>query len=218
VAAIAEQNEVNFYYIDENTVSISLNETTNISDVNKIASIFAEVSGNQFTPVSSPSPMGRGGVGQRTSTFLQHDVFNKYHSETALMRYIKMLERKDLALNHSMISLGSCTMKLNAASEMLPLSMAQWNNIHPFAPLDQAQGYQEMLTKLVQQLNVITGFGTDTLPYSNMIRWAVQVDLGLSYNKSLLGFFCHCDLHLLLFCRKSLDILQWHPSSARKPQ
>jgi glycine dehydrogenase len=167
VAAIAEQNEVNFYYIDENTVSISLNETTNISDVNKIASIFAEVSGNQFTPVSSPSPMGRVGVGQRTSTFLQHDVFNKYHSETALMRYIKMLERKDLALNHSMISLGSCTMKLNAASEMLPLSMAQWNNIHPFAPLDQTQGYQEMLTKLVQQLNVITGFaGTSLQPNS----------------------------------------------------
>jgi glycine dehydrogenase len=167
VAAIAEQNEVNFYYIDENTVSISLNETTNISDVNKIASIFAEVSRNQFTPVSSPSPMGRVGVGQRTSTFLQHDVFNKYHSETALMRYIKMLERKDLALNHSMISLGSCTMKLNAASEMLPLSMAQWNNIHPFAPLDQTQGYQEMLTKLVQQLNVITGFaGTSLQPNS----------------------------------------------------
>jgi glycine dehydrogenase len=167
VAAIAEQNEVNFYYIDENTVSISLNETTNISDVNKIASIFAKVSGNQFTPVSSPSPLGRVGVGQRTSTFLQHDVFNKYHSETALMRYIKMLERKDLALNHSMISLGSCTMKLNAASEMLPLSMAQWNNIHPFAPLDQTQGYQEMLTKLVQQLNVITGFaGTSLQPNS----------------------------------------------------
>jgi len=167
VAAIAEQNEVNFYYIDENTVSISLNETTNISDVNKIASIFAKVSGNQFTPVSSPSPLGRVGVGQRTSTFLQHDVFNKYHSETALMRYIKMLERKDLALNHSMISLGSCTMKLNAAAEMLPLSMAQWNNIHPFAPLDQAQGYQEMLTKLVQQLNVITGFaGTSLQPNS----------------------------------------------------
>ena len=163
VAAIAEQNEVNFYYIDENTVSISLNETTNISDVNKIASIFAEVSGNQFTPVSSPSPLVRVGVGQRTSTFLQHDVFNKYHSETALMRYIKMLERKDLALNHSMISLGSCTMKLNAAAEMLPLSMAQWNNIHPFAPLDQAQGYQEMLTKLEQQLNIITGFAGTTL-------------------------------------------------------
>jgi glycine dehydrogenase len=161
---IAERNEVNFYYVDENTVSISLNETTSIADLNKIVSIFAEANGKQPSTISElqngnqiPSNL------ERTSTFLQHDVFNKYHSETALMRYIKMLERKDLALNHSMISLGSCTMKLNAASEMLPLSMAQWNNIHPFAPLDQAQGYQEMLTKLEQQLNVITGFAGTTL-------------------------------------------------------
>jgi glycine dehydrogenase len=164
VKAIAEQNEVNFYYIDENTVSISLNETTSLADLNKISSIFAEASAKQASVISEllngnqiPSHL------ERTSAFLQHDVFNKYHSETALMRYIKMLERKDLALNHSMISLGSCTMKLNAASEMLPLSMAQWNNIHPFAPLDQARGYQEMLAKLEQQLNVITGFAGTTL-------------------------------------------------------
>jgi glycine dehydrogenase len=164
VREIAEQNEVNFLYIDENTVSISLNETTSIADLNKIVSIFAVATGKQTSTISElqngnqiPTNL------ERTSTFLQHDVFNKYHSETALMRYIKMLERKDLALNHSMISLGSCTMKLNAASEMLPLSMGQWNNIHPFAPLDQAQGYQEMLTKLEQQLNVITGFAGTTL-------------------------------------------------------
>jgi glycine dehydrogenase len=164
VREIAEQNEVNFLYIDENTVSISLNETTSIADLNKIVSIFAQATGKQTSTISElqngnqiPTNL------ERTSSFLQHDVFNKYHSETALMRYIKMLERKDLALNHSMISLGSCTMKLNAASEMLPLSMGQWNNIHPFAPLDQAQGYQEMLTKLEQQLNVITGFAGTTL-------------------------------------------------------
>ena len=164
VREIAEQNEVNFLYVDENTVSISLNETTSIIDLNKIISIFAEATGKQTATISElqngnqiPSNL------ERTSTFLQHEVFNKYHSETALMRYIKMLERKDLALNHSMISLGSCTMKLNAASEMLPLSMAQWNNIHPFAPLNQAQGYQEMLTKLEQQLNVVTGFAGTTL-------------------------------------------------------
>jgi len=164
VRQIAEQNEVNFLYVDENTVSISLNETTSITDLNKIISIFAEATGKQTATISElqngnqiPSNL------ERTSTFLQHDVFNKYHSETALMRYIKMLERKDLALNHSMISLGSCTMKLNAAAEMLPLSMAQWNNIHPFAPLNQAQGYQEMLTKLEQQLNVVTGFAGTTL-------------------------------------------------------
>ena len=164
VKEIAVQNEVNFHYIDDNTVSISINETTSIIDLNKIISIFAEAIGKSTSTITSlqngnqfPSQL------ERTSTFLQHGVFNKHHSETALMRYIKMLERKDLALNHSMISLGSCTMKLNAASEMLPLSMAIWNNIHPFAPLDQAQGYQEMLTKLEQQLNVITGFAGTTL-------------------------------------------------------
>jgi glycine dehydrogenase len=164
VREIAEKHEVNFYYIDENTVSISINETTSIKDLNQIVAIFASVNdkltikiselqiGNQF-----PKNL------ERKSAFLKHDVFNKYHSESALMRYIKKLEKKDLALNHSMISLGSCTMKLNAASEMLPLSTAQWNNIHPFAPLDQAQGYIEMLTKLEKQLNEVTGFAGTTL-------------------------------------------------------
>jgi len=153
IKPIAEQNEINFYYIDENTISISLNETTSISDLNKIVTIFASANNTQAEIISelSTSQINLSNL-ERTSTFLQHDVFNKYHSETAMMRYIKNLERKDLSLNHSMISLGSCTMKLNAASEMLPLSMSQWNNIHPFAPLEQAQGYQEMLFKLEQQL------------------------------------------------------------------
>ncbi len=164
VKEIAEKHEINFYYIDENTVSISLNETTSIQDLNIIVSIFARVNGKQSATIlelqnGNQFPKNL----ERKSTFLQHAVFNKYHSESALMRYIKMLEKKDLALNHSMISLGSCTMKLNAASEMLPLSTAQWNNIHPFAPLDQAQGYMEMLTKLEQQLNEITGFAGTTL-------------------------------------------------------
>jgi glycine dehydrogenase len=163
VKDLAEQNEINFNYIDENTLSISLNETTSLDDVNKITAIFAKTINKEFLPVSALSPSGRAGMGLRTSTFLEHEVFNKYHSETALMRYIKMLERKDLSLNHSMISLGSCTMKLNAASEMLPLSNPQWNNIHPFAPLEQAQGYQEMLSKLENQLNIITGFAGTTL-------------------------------------------------------
>ncbi|MBQ0909385.1 aminomethyl-transferring glycine dehydrogenase [Flavobacterium sp. F-328] len=164
VKAVAEKHEVNFYYPDAESISISLNETTSIADLNKILAIFDEANGTTTAAISDLSTTNHFPENlDRNSTFLQHDVFNKYHSETALMRYIKMLERKDLALNHSMISLGSCTMKLNAASEMLPLSMAQWNNIHPFAPLDQVQGYQEMLTTLEQQLNVVTGFAGTTL-------------------------------------------------------
>ena len=164
VKAIAEKHEVNFFYPDAETISISFNETTSVSDINQIIAIFAEATGKETFSVSQllTDSMIPASI-ERTSQFLQHDVFNKNQSESQLMRYIKKLERKDLSLNHSMISLGSCTMKLNAASEMLPLSNPQWNNIHPFAPLDQAQGYQEMLRKLEQQLNVITGFAGTTL-------------------------------------------------------
>ncbi|MCZ8198036.1 MAG: aminomethyl-transferring glycine dehydrogenase [Flavobacterium sp.] len=164
VKAIAEKHEVNFFYIDGETISISVNETTSISDLNQIIAIFAEATGKESFKVSElsstnniPSSL------ERTSTFLTHDVFNSHHSESQLMRYIKKLERKDLSLNHSMISLGSCTMKLNAAAEMLPLSMANWNSIHPFAPVEQAEGYQIMLKKLEHQLNVVTGFAGTTL-------------------------------------------------------
>ncbi|MES2545423.1 MAG: aminomethyl-transferring glycine dehydrogenase [Bacteroidota bacterium] len=164
VKAIAERNEVNFYYVDNETISISFNETTSVNDINQILSIFAEATGKDFTPVKILLPSGRmEDKLERTSLFLQHDVFNNHRSESQLMRYIKKLERKDLSLNHSMISLGSCTMKLNAAAEMLPLSMANWNSIHPFAPVEQAEGYITMLTKLEQQLNVITGFQGTTL-------------------------------------------------------
>ncbi len=164
VKAIAERNEVNFFYVDADTISISFNETTSINDINQIIGIFAEATGKEFTPVKILLPSGRITEDlERTSTFLQHDVFNNHHSESQLMRYIKKLERKDLSLNHSMISLGSCTMKLNAAAEMLPLSMANWNNMHPFAPIEQAEGYITMLKKLEQQLNVVTGFTGTTL-------------------------------------------------------
>ena len=164
VNELALQNEINFHYIDDTKVSISINETTSISDLNKIISIFAAANGTQANPIQELTATNHFPEHLiRTSEFLKHDVFNRYHSESAMMRYIKMLERKDLALNHSMISLGSCTMKLNAAAEMLPLSNPMWNNIHPFVPLDQAQGYKEMLTKLEQQLNEITGFAGTTL-------------------------------------------------------
>ncbi len=164
VKAIAEKNEVNFYYPDNETVQIAFNETVSTDNINKIIRIFAEAVGKETIIIQElNTEKSLGSNMERQSSFLQHDVFNSYHSESALMRYIKKLERKDLSLNHSMISLGSCTMKLNAAAEMLPLSMGIWNNIHPFAPLDQAEGYQTMLKKLEQQLNVVTGFAGTTL-------------------------------------------------------
>jgi len=168
VHAFAKAHDVNFYYPDAETVSISINETTTLADLNTIVSIFAKVADKETITIKAllESNVIDASVARDTD-FLTNEVFNSYHSETALMRYIKKLERKDLALNHSMISLGSCTMKLNAASEMLPLSDPQWGNIHPFAPLDQAQGYQEMLKKLEDQLTEITGFsGTSLQPNS----------------------------------------------------
>jgi glycine dehydrogenase len=164
VKAIAEKHEVNFFYVDAETISISLNETTSLNDLNQIIAIFAAATGKEAFKVTELNSNNNFPTSlERTSTFLQHEVFNNHHSESQLMRYIKKLERKDLSLNHSMISLGSCTMKLNAAAEMLPLSMANWNSIHPFAPIEQAEGYITMLKKLEQQLNVVTGFAGTTL-------------------------------------------------------
>ena len=164
VKAVAENHEVNFFYVDSETISISINETTSIKDLNQIVSVFAEAVNKQnITICELTNTTNYPASLNRTSTFLTHDVFNNHHSESQLMRYIKKLERKDLSLNHSMISLGSCTMKLNAAAEMLPLSMANWNSIHPFAPIEQAEGYQIMLKKLEHQLNVVTGFAGTTL-------------------------------------------------------
>jgi glycine dehydrogenase len=164
VKAVAEKNDVNFYYIDAETISISLNETTSISDINQIIAIFAEaLVKDKFTISNLSTSNNFVSSLERKSAFLMHDVFNNHHSESQLMRYIKKLERKDLSLNHSMIALGSCTMKLNAAAEMLPLSMANWNSIHPFAPIEQVDGYITMLKKLEQQLNVVTGFAGTTL-------------------------------------------------------
>lgn len=167
VKAIAQTHEINFLYVDANTVSIALNETTSKEDLNQIIRVFAEVAGKEPATISISDKANTVGSLKRTSKFLENEVFNRHHSETEMMRYIKMLERKDLALNHSMISLGSCTMKLNAASEMLPLSWPQWGGIHPFVPLNQAEGYQQVLKELEQQLNVITGFaGTSLQPNS----------------------------------------------------
>jgi len=164
IKTAAEAKEYNFYYPDEETVVIALNETTTTEDINTVASIFAEVAGKETEVLSALKEINAIPEGvSRTKDFLTHEVFNAYHSETELMRYIKKLERKDLSLNHSMISLGSCTMKLNAASEMLPLSNPQWGNIHPFAPVEQAEGYQIVLKELENQLTEITGFSATSL-------------------------------------------------------
>ena len=164
IKPIAEKNEVNFLYVDNSTISIAINEATSLKDLNQIVAIFSEALNkktititNLLDETSVPENI------QRTSSFMENKVFNSYHSETELMRYIKKLERKDLALNHSMISLGSCTMKLNAATEMLPLSMTNWGNIHPFVPIEQAEGYQTVLKELAKDLSVITGFADTSL-------------------------------------------------------
>ena len=160
----AKKHQVNFYYPDAETVTISLNETTTISDLNTIISIFENVTGKTTAKISTLSESETiTDTLKRKSSFLEFEVFNTYHSETELMRYIKRLERKDLALNHSMISLGSCTMKLNAASEMLPLSWSNWGNIHPFVPVEQAEGYTKVLKALEDQLTEITGFAATSL-------------------------------------------------------
>ena len=166
--AVAEKNGINFNYIDDNTVSISVNETVGLKEINAIVDCFEQafnVKDITVTEFSSADVIPENT--KRNTSFLDNEVFNTYQSETEMMRYIKKLERKDLALNHSMISLGSCTMKLNAASEMLPLSNPQWGNIHPFVPLNQAEGYQTVLKNLEHQLNVVTGFaGTSLQPNS----------------------------------------------------
>ena len=168
IKAIAEANKINFNYIDDRNLSISINETAGIKELNAIIAVFTEALNIKTTTISTivegnSIPKNA----QRNTSFLDNKIFNTYQSETDMMRYIKKLERKDLALNHSMISLGSCTMKLNAASEMLPLSNPQWGNIHPFVPLEQAEGYHAVLQKLEHQLNIVTGFaGTSLQPNS----------------------------------------------------
>ena len=152
--------KTNLHYVDSQTVALSINEATSDADINTLIALFEN---EEHQGAETAYTQGIPETLIRTAPFLEHEVFNSYHSETELMRYIKKLERKDLALNHSMISLGSCTMKLNAASEMLPLSWAQWSNLHPFVPLDQAEGYQIMLHALEDYLTEITGFAATSL-------------------------------------------------------
>src|SRR5210317_2617957 len=167
IKALAKAHKVNFHYVATDQIGISINEATSVADAQEIVAIFAAAKGQTPPTISIDNETKVPQHLARKTAFLSQKVFNSYHSETALMRYIKQLERKDVALNHSMISLGSCTMKLNAASEMLPLSWAQWGSIHPFVPVEQAAGYHEVLQQLELQLNEITGFaGTSLQPNS----------------------------------------------------
>ncbi len=153
----AEEAGINFFYGLDDVVLISLNETTKNTHVKAILEIFGK---NNFEPSEDTGIQAQS---VRTSNYLQHPVFNKFHSETEMMRYLKRLENKDLSLVHSMISLGSCTMKLNAASEMIPLSWREFNSIHPFVPVNQTEGYLEVINDLKEALKTATGFADITL-------------------------------------------------------
>ena len=160
----AERHEINFYYPSKNIVSITINETTTEDDLNDIVSVFSNITKKAITAldkIEEESTISKSFI--RKTRFLTNPVFSSYHSETELMRYMKSLENKDLSLNRSMISLGSCTMKLNASAEMLPLSWNRWGNIHPFAPKSQTKGFEFFLKKLENQLKEITGFSATSL-------------------------------------------------------
>ncbi|MFC2112183.1 aminomethyl-transferring glycine dehydrogenase [Bacteroidota bacterium] len=158
IEELAVIRELNFYCPDEKTVRISLDETVSLADLNAILEVFAIASKQKFVPLTEFGKSRDLGSFIRTSSFMGQDVFNSYHSETELMRYIKRLERKDFSLTHSMISLGSCTMKLNAAIEMLAMSWPEFAAIHPFVPIAQAEGYQQLINELRNDLKTITGF------------------------------------------------------------
>ena len=152
----ANAHKINLRKVSDDKISLSFDETTEIADLNKLFEIFglnAQMKdiGDVVTP-SIPSNL------KRTSDYMSHPVFNSYHSEHEMLRYLKRLEDKDIALNRSMIALGSCTMKLNAVAEMIPVTWPEFGGLHPFAPIEQTQGYQTLFNDLKQMLSEITGF------------------------------------------------------------
>ncbi|MDR9416114.1 MAG: aminomethyl-transferring glycine dehydrogenase [Gracilimonas sp.] len=162
VKQVAEKHEVNLRYNENGTIGLSFDEAKNLEDVELMLNIFAEATGkeNNFD-VQAESHNAKVEYPEnltRTSAYLDHPVFNLYHSEHEMLRYMKRLENKDLSLVHSMISLGSCTMKLNATSEMIPLTWPEFGQIHPFAPREQAAGYTQLFDELSDYLCEITGF------------------------------------------------------------
>lgn len=159
IKSLAEQKKINFNYYKKCCIGISLDETVTLDDLNDIVELFADAKNMEFNKIESievnefqfPQKL------IRTEPILQQKVFNTFHTETEMMRYIRMLESRDLALNYSMIPLGSCTMKLNSATEMLAISMDEFANIHPFVPQAQALGYKELIDELGKALLEITG-------------------------------------------------------------
>lgn len=158
---IAEESHINLFYTGKNSFTISLDETVSTSDLNSLIKVLAKLTGKSANAVHDgdwkklQTPLNNL---LRTDAILQHPVFNSHHSESRMMRYLKSLENKDLSLVHSMISLGSCTMKLNAAAELMPLSWPEFANMHPFAPESQTTGYKQMTDQLAADLCEITGF------------------------------------------------------------
>ncbi|MFT5170288.1 MAG: glycine dehydrogenase [Candidatus Marinamargulisbacteria bacterium] len=157
IKEVAISKKINLRYFSKNRVGISIDETTTLADISIILGIFVLALKKEDRVLKNTTnsflPKGL----ERRTAFLQQSVFNRYHSETDMMRYLKSLERKDIALDHSMIPLGSCTMKLNPATSMMPLSWAEFASVHPFVPIDQVAGYQRIIEKLEKDLCVITG-------------------------------------------------------------
>jgi glycine dehydrogenase len=154
----AEAAQINFRYTDTG-LTIAVDQTTDADDLNAIISVLAKAAGKSPSVITEATVFNQKAIiNLRTSPILTHPVFNTYHSESEMMRYIKRLENKDLSLTHSMISLGSCTMKLNAASELMPITWPEFAHIHPFVPVEQAEGYIEIIEELDKYLSEITGF------------------------------------------------------------
>jgi glycine dehydrogenase len=159
IRKLSQEAGINFFYPDDGSVMISTDEITSFKELNAIIQVFAKAAGKKSQPIGSfceCSCLGEKFL--RKSQFLKSATFNRYHSETEMMRYIKMLERKDFSLTHCMISLGSCTMKLNPATSMFAMSWPEFANLHPFVPKDQVQGYYQLMDELGQALKEITGF------------------------------------------------------------
>ena len=161
IRELAVEKQINFHYPAENSIQFSTDETTSEEGLNEILEIFsvAVKKGIHFQEILEPDTAFDPSFA-RTSDFLKQDIFNKFRSETNLMRYIRMLERKDISLTQSMISLGSCTMKLNAATQLMPVSWPEFANIHPFVPINQTEGFHQLINELEFALKEITGFET----------------------------------------------------------